>query len=502
MLAILGPLAALAAASGSTAAAAREADVPWSQFQGGPDHHGFLADGPQPPYRVRWSLPAPAGDALSGAIVVGEHVVTVGEGAVYGVDLSTGRVDWQIARAGGPIVAPAVGSVGDREVLVYVEGPSPAAGSASASPSASRTASPPSPTGETGAAPAAADSVSSVVAVALQDRQELWRVPLQATSRSSVTIEGDAAFVGDQEGHVYALSLEDGSSLWVEPASAPGQVDAPVAVADGNVYAIARNLDALRVAIAAFDVSTGERAWPPLALPASSTAGSAPLAGDGSVILGSADRRVHSLSAADGSERWSALVLSFFSPATSPALASGSVFAADVAGGLYRLDAADGNRRWSHQLNDVVLRGSPVVSGATALLGLGDGRLVAIDVGSGHLVWEGEPSRGPIGAIALSGDAVIAVKGGEKAGLIAFEHDPGGALVDIVPPTRLDPGVTLSRYLLAAIVVFAISFLPGRLARRRFGQPGPVGEEAGEAEGGGLEGGAGQGGPLAGEINR
>jgi hypothetical protein len=74
-----------------------------------------------------------------------------------------------------------------------------------------------------------------------------------------------------------------------------------------------------------------------------------------------------------------------------------------------------------------------------------------------------------VGTIALSSDAVIAVKGGRDAGLIAFEHDPGGALVDIPSPTQLDGGTTLTRWALAAVIVFAVAFLPGIWATRRFG---------------------------------
>lgn len=484
-----------------TGTAGAQTDVgPWTQFQGGAGHHGFLADGPQPPYRVRWTLPAPAGDALSPAIIVGGQAIAVGEAAVYGVDVGTGSVAWQLPRGGGPLSAPAVAPVDGREILLYLEGPLSAEGAASTSPTASAASSPtaigsgateasarPSPSAGSDGSQANPADASSLVAVRLRDHRELFRVPLGGTARSSVTVDDGNAYVGDQDGTVYAVSLADGSVRWT--ATVPGRVDTPVAVGDGNVYVVARNLEDLRVAIAAFDASTGEPTWPPMALQASSTAGSGPLAGEGSVVIGSSDRLVRALSATDGSQRWGSLVLSLFSPVTSPASASGSVFAADISGGLYRLDPADGSRRWSYQLNDVVLRGSPVVSGSTVLLGLGDGRLVAIDVASGHLVGQTETSPGALGAIALSNVVVVAVKGGERAGLIAFEHDPDGTLVDLPSPTELDALVTLSRYAAAAVLVFALAFGLGVLARRRFGGPvlagGPIdgegpGEEANE----------------------
>ena len=178
---------------------------------------------------------------------------------------------------------------------------------------------------------------------------------------------------------------------------------------------------------------------------------------------------MRALDAADGTERWATLVLSLFSPATALAFDDQSVFAADIAGGLYRLDAADGRRAWSYHLNEVVLRSSPVVSGSSVLLGLGDGRLIAIEVASGHLVWQSAPSPGLVGTLALASDAVIAVKGGRDAGLIAFEHDQGGTLIDVPSPTQLDAGTTLTRWGLAAVIVFVVAVGPGSLAKRRFG---------------------------------
>jgi outer membrane protein assembly factor BamB len=306
---------------------------------------------------------------------------------------------------------------------------------------------------------------------------------LEETSRSGVTIEGTNAFVGDQGGTVYAVSLESGTITW--SAEMDGRVDSGVAVADGQVVAVARNIDTAQVVVAAFDESTGERSWPALAIQANSTAGTAPSAGGASLFIGSADRRVRALDTENGTERWATLALSLFSPATSLAFDDDDVFAADIAGGLYRLDAADGGRRWSYQLNEVALRSSPVVSGSSVLLGLGDGRLVAVDVASGHLVWESPPSSGLVGTIALSSDAVIAVKGGRDAGLIAFEHDPQGALVDIPSPTQLEGGTTLTRWALAAVIVFAVAFIPGIWASRRFGvvtdgDPGDDGSDRAE----------------------
>ena len=464
---------ALAALLGLGPAAAQEATA-WSQYQGGPAHAAFVQDGPEPPFRVRWTLPAPAGVALSAAVVEGDEAIAVGEEAVYGVDVATGDVAWEIPRAGGRLSVPAVGDAAGRRVLVYIEGPT-GSGTTTATPPPTATVSPTeSPTAtETTSTPSPATDeegagVSSVVAVGLGDKHtEVWRTPLEDVSRSGVTIEGGAAYVGDQAGNVYALSMDDGSVTWREQVG--GRADTPIAVGDGTAFVVGRDADTPRVVLAAFDAATGERAWSPLALQVNSTAGSAPTFGGGSLFVGSADRRVRGLDASNGDERWNSLVLSVFSPATALAFDGSSVFAADVGGGLYRLDASDGSRLWSFHVNEAVLRSAPVVSGSSVLLGLANGGMVAIDVESGHLVWRNEATPGLIGSMALASDAVIAVKGGRDAGLIAYEHDPDGRLLDEPSPTDFDAGTSLSRWAIAAVAVFAIAFVPGMLARRRFG---------------------------------
>lgn len=454
--AVLGLLAAPAVAQeGST----------WSQYQGGPGHEGSLAEGPEPPYRVRWTLPAPAGPSLSSVVVVGDLAVTLGTEAVYAVDLETGDIAWDVPRGGGPISVPAYGVSGERGVVVYLEGPARGGATPSPTPSPTGTASP-TPDSSPAEGDEEAEDASSVVAIAIDDRAELWRTPLESLSRSGVTIDGTTVYVGDHGGNVYAISLDAGDVLW--KAEIGGRVDSPIAVADGTAYAVARNADTPAVIVGGFDAATGERAWPPAGLRSNSTAGTAAVAGGGSVFVGSADRTVRAIGD-DGTERWRTLTLSIFSPAASLALAEGAVFAADIAGGLYRLDAEDGGKLWSYHFSEETLRSSPVVSGSTALLGLGDGRLVAVEIESGHLVWESEPSPGLLGTLALSEEVVIAVKGGRDAGLVAFEHDPSGSLVDTPSPSELDPGTTFTRYAIAAVIVFALAFVPGLLAKRRFG---------------------------------
>jgi outer membrane protein assembly factor BamB len=476
LLVLLGSLAPASAQSSGSAG--------WLQFQGGPDHPGETADaggGPAPPYRVRWTFPAPDGTSLSAAVLVDGTAIAIGREAVYGVELSTGQKDWEVPRDGGPLSVPAVGELDGRQVLLYLEGPAPGG---APSPTSAPTPTSAPPASPTSASPDEGKGTeTALVALDLRDRSERWRIGLGATARSGVTVDGDTIYVGDQSGTVHAVALDDGAERWT--TDLVGHADLPLAVGEGIVYAVSRDPDGRRIRITALDASGGEQAWS-VSPQIGSTAASAPSATSAGVVIATADRLVQVLDAEDGEQRWATLLLSLSSPVSAPATGGDDVLVADIGGGLYRLDPADGARRWGFQFNELVLRSSPVRSGGAVLVGLNDGGLAAVDLEHGRLVWEGATGPGLVGTMAVSRDTVVAVKGGPDAGLIAFEHDPDGTLVDVASPTELTPGTTLARAGLAALAVFAAAFVPALLARRRFGDA-LVPEDAGGENGDDLE---------------
>jgi outer membrane protein assembly factor BamB len=369
-------------------------------------------------------------------VVHGDQVVTVGTHAVIGVDLGTGRQAWSLDRSGGPIAMPAIATVKGKPAVLFTDG--------STKPGA------------------------ALVAVALSDRTELWRAALKASSRSGIAVEGGTAYLADDDGNVYAIALSDGSVSWT--GTTLGEVQAPPAVADGRVFVTGRDTQNQHSELVAFDAATGRRLWVYAPSVAGSTS-SGPSVADGAVITGFADRSIHAFSAQDGIERWSHLALSLFSPATAPAAGPDGAYLIDVAGGLYRLDPATGRRLWDYQLNDLVVRSAPVVSGNAVLVGLNDGQLAAVDRSSADLVWESRPSPGLIGPIAVTGDTIVASKGGHAPGLVAFAHDDQGTLLSVPSPTRLKPVELFGTYAIAAAIVLAIFLLPGRLAATRIGPP-------------------------------
>src|ERR671924_460822 len=220
----------------------------WPQFQGGPEHRGVSESGPAPPYRTRWTFTSPDGSGLSGAVIVDGLAISVGRASVYAVDVATGELAWDVARADGPVSSPAIAS-GRRLTLLYVDG----GASTTPSPSPPPTEGSPSPSSdEEGEAVGA-----SLVAIGLEDQAEVWRVPLGAESRSGVTVDGQVAYVGDQDGTLYAVDVADGTVRWT--SEMPGRIDISIAASDGRAVAISRDDDSRRVVVAAYDADDGER---------------------------------------------------------------------------------------------------------------------------------------------------------------------------------------------------------------------------------------------------
>jgi eukaryotic-like serine/threonine-protein kinase len=459
----------------------------WPQFQGGPSHPG-TADGPPPPYRQSWAFPvAPVGQqGASAPVVAADEAIVVGPAAVHGIDLSTGQERWTLARAEGPSTTPAVASVKGTAILLFTEGSS--------------------------------SSDAKLRAVELADRTPAWPLPfaLGEQSHSGVTVAGGTAFVGDDAGHVYAVDLATGEETWSVLLN--DGVQGPLTVADGTVYTVPQGRLAIgaaatptvtpipspspspsgqvigeenRLALVALTASSGEPSWV-IPLPVGTFFTSLPVAAGDSVYVAVSDLingELIAVNTADGEVRW---VHRGVGPVwqTSPTAAEGAIYVADGRGGVWKFDPADGRRLFDFQFNQPIRRSSPVVVGGTALVGLGDGRLVAVDASSGHEVWESRTGPGLVGGIAVAGDLVLAATGGLGGGVVAFEPDPQGELIDVTSPSVLDPPLLVGNFVIALVVMAVLLAVPlGYISRRakapEFGEPaGPVdGDEAGSGDG-------------------
>lgn len=192
------------------------------------------------------------------------------------------------------------------------------------------------------------DVVKPTELVDLQNKiqpQTIWSRDIGAgTDDQRLSLEprvlADTVYVADGEGRVAALAVSNGSIRW--------QVDLDVPIAGG------------------------------------------PGAGEGLVLVGTSDAEVIALNADSGVERWRARVSS--EVLSVPAASNGTVIVHTVDGKLFGLEATNGNERWRYEREVPVLTlrgsGSPVISGGVAYLGMAGGKLIALRVDNGSLLWD------------------------------------------------------------------------------------------------------------------
>jgi outer membrane protein assembly factor BamB len=401
----------------------------WTSFQGGPAHPGSTEQGPVPALKLAWRS-GPSGDArLSGPVFVSGLVLATGVKSVVGIDPSVGTVLWAVDRITGNLVPPAVDqATGPHGVIVYTEG-----------------------TGASGAA----------IALDLVSHTRVWRTALSAAPIGAPTISAGHVFLGTGDGFVYSLDAASGSVTW--RAKTQGVVVSSPAVGDGKVFAVGETTSSSRVY--ALDVTTGRVAWsyPPgrAAAPSSS-----PSVMPGTVFVGFGNQAV-ALNTGTGSVRWTQAVRGDFSAASAPAISGGSVFAADRQGGLYRFDATTGKRAWDYQFSSFSQLSAPLVVGGVVFEGLDDGTIAAVSTQTGRLRWRTNPDLGPIGPLAPAGDLLLAPALGTKGGMLALQHDPATALIDLPSTSSLRPLIALRNYGAAFVVMLVVILAFFRLLLRR-----------------------------------
>lgn len=217
----------------------------------------------------------------------------------------------------------------------------------------------------------------------------------------------------------------DGVLAWRFATCAPMGETSPV-VADGAVYVTANGDPGTR----AIDARTGEELWtaefvgrPP-----------GPALADGRLFV--AGHALRAFDADDGSEEWT-----FERPATdseadddvrpgpmysAPTVADGSVY---VCGGrdvprLFALDATTGEVDWEARLPGDQLSSSPAVDSSSVYVVDDQGRLVAVDRGTGDVRWAvgdfGYPARAP----AVDDERVLVADGERGVRALTTDGEP------------------------------------------------------------------------------
>ncbi|WP_251344359.1 PQQ-binding-like beta-propeller repeat protein [Haloplanus halophilus] len=130
---------------------------------------------------------------------------------------------------------------------------------------------------------------------------------------------------------------------------------------------------------------------------------SSPAVVDGTVYVGSNDRNVYALSAADGTERWRFETDGWVRGG--PTVVDDTVYVGNLSGSVYALSASDGTERWVAEQTGTS-HPSPTVANGTVYLGSGDGTVYALDASDGSRQWSAAPSDGDSVALIQGAPAV------------------------------------------------------------------------------------------------
>jgi outer membrane protein assembly factor BamB len=162
------------------------------------------------------------------------------------------------------------------------------------------------------------------------------------------------------------------------------------AVADERVYVAGHGGD-----IFALELGSGRSLW---RTKTGLDLSGGPAVGEGLVVAGSAAGAVVALDAATGAERWRVAISGEM--LATPVIGDGLVVVRTVDGRLRGLRVADGGEAWSYEqaVPRLTLRGNgaPVIDGDMVLAGLDNGKVVALALATGELLWTATvaPSRG------------------------------------------------------------------------------------------------------------
>ncbi len=221
--------------------------------------------------------------------------------------------------------------------------------------------------------------------------QPLWAAnvspagePVDDASGAGLAVSGDRLYVSTAFGQVIALDAATGGRVWAQDIGAAA-AGAPT-VSGGRVYVVGRDATGW-----ALDAGNGRIDWTEQGTPDASgvTGGASPAVSGDRIVLPFSSRELRGM-LSGGTENWTTTV-------------AGSR--------LGRVYAA---------ITD--LTGDPVIDGGTVYAGSPSGRIDAISLGSGELLWSAE--EGAMSPVVVAGGSVFAVT--DQAELVRLDA-AGGA---------------------------------------------------------------------------
>lgn len=262
--------------------------------------------------------------------------------------------------------------------------------------------------------------------------KEAWSADVGASAAKSYLrlvpkFSDGMVYAADPEGRVSAFEADSGKRKWVARLATSiggavgfGEQLVLIGTRSGQVIALARD--------------TGERVW---SASVSSEILAPPVAGDGVVIVQCVDGRLFGLAAADGKRLW---VYERSEPALSlrgtdtPTMAADAVVAGFASGKLVALRLKDGGPLWEATVSQPRGRNEierlvdvdvpPLVFGDAVYAASYQGKLVALNPGTGAVLWSRDVST----YSGLTSDGINLYLTDDKSNVLAFDRRTGGSL--------------------------------------------------------------------------
>jgi outer membrane protein assembly factor BamB len=232
-------------------------------------------------------------------------------------------------------------------------------------------------------------------------------------------VEGDSIYAADVEGLVMALDRMTGKVIWKQ------DLDLPVSGAVGAGYGLVV-VGTLKGEIIALDASSGEEKW---RARVTSEVLAAPAINGDIVLVQTQDDRLIALDADTGSQRWifeSTPAVLTLRGTSSPVLTNRLAIAGLSSGKVIALDAQRGLPVWEQrvaipqgrsELERVVdIDGGVLLSGGKLYVVSFQGRVAALDMDSGRVLWQREASSS-VGVAQGFGNVYVSLANGTVEGI-------------------------------------------------------------------------------------
>lgn len=277
---------------------------------------------------------------------------------------------------------------------------------------------------------------NALLVVDRRNGELLQRFPASGPVQSAPLLGDDLVWFADTGGTTWCYGLSDGLERWHHYSGAP--LMATPTLADGQIFVA--NVDNL---VFALDALSGELRWRHAQRQDAARASElqlfgapSPTAAGDLVLTGHSDGTLVALGAKDGEVRWQQRVGEGRFPdlLAAPTVVGDAVLVAGYSGPLVALDLSTRGVRWRQDFGGPY---APLVVDHRLYLGGGDGKLRAVDVVTGEVLWTWDSDTQGALTAPVATEAGLLV--GSAAGGLYLLDRATGAL-----QWRLDVGVLLS----------------------------------------------------------